>query len=229
MDVRRIVHNLQDEEEIRGVYHQFALAFFWHWLGATAVFLSSFFLLYLLLKWGTIGTILLALLFLGGLFWFVRTWRLWYYSILVLTDQRLIVLDQQGMFDRSVSQTNLDKINDVSYRKKGVLQTACNYGSLAIQVSSSADKLILKNLRKPALLQQEIFDLQSEYVDDPVTEFSEADLLSVMKEIRSRVGERRWKTIAEGEWELKQELIDEMSEESNEKARAIEQFFSREI
>jgi hypothetical protein len=228
MDIRKIVRNLQDDEEVRGIHHQFWLAYFWHWLGALVVFLSTFFFLYLFLKWGLIGNILLVLFFIVGLAWIIRTFRLWYYSMLVATDERLIIINQLGVFDRSVSQVELGKIVDISYRKKGFLQTFFNYGSIKIQ-ASGLEKLELKNLPTPSIIQQDIFDLRDEHSDDAVEEFSEADLLSVIKEIRSRIGENRWKMIQEGDWDLKQELIDEVSNQDNSKAKAIEQFFSREI
>tara|TARA_B100001971_G_C18203692_1_gene546213 strand:- start:744 stop:1430 length:687 start_codon:yes stop_codon:yes gene_type:complete len=228
MNIRKIVRNLQDDEEVRGMYHQFWLAYFWHWLGALVLFLSSFFFLYLFLKWGILGTILLGLLFVIGLLWLSRTWRLWYYSMLVLTDKRLIIINQLGSFDRSVSQVELENTLDISYRKKGFLQTLFNFGSIKIQVTG-LEKLEVINLPNPSLIQQDIFDLRDEHSKETVEEFSEADLLSVIKEIRSRIGENRWKIIQEGDWELKQELIDEVSDENKSQAKAIEQFFSREI
>tara|TARA_B100001964_G_C13846391_1_gene428151 strand:- start:96 stop:542 length:447 start_codon:yes stop_codon:yes gene_type:complete len=148
--------------------------------------------------------------------------------MLVLTDKRLIIINQLGSFDRSVSQVELENTLDISYRKKGFLQTLFNFGSIKIQVTG-LEKLEVINLPNPSLIQQDIFDLRDEHSKETVEEFSEADLLSVIKEIRSRIGENRWKIIQEGDWELKQELIDEVSDENKSQAKAIEQFFSREI
>ena len=213
---------------MRGIYHQFWVSLFWQWLGSIVTFLLPFFLLYLLLRWGVIGSVLLGLLFVAGALWLARTWRLWKYSVLILSSARLIIVNQLGFFDRSISQVELSQVNDVSYRKRGLLQTMCNYGSVKIQ-ASGVESIELKSLKNPAQIQQEIFELQTLCQENKVTEFSEADLFGVIKEIRSRVGERRWKTISEGEWDLKQELIDEVSERDNEKAKIIEQFFSRDI
>jgi len=228
MDIRRVVRNLKDEEEVRGVHHQFWMSLFWHWAGGIVVFFAPFFFFYLFLRWGTIGSVLIGVLLATGSFWLLRTYRLWRYTMLVISNERLIIVNQFGFFDRSVSQVELDKINDVSYRKKGLLQTICNYGTVNVQ-ASGVEKVELKSLRHPSFVQQEIFDLQEEYAGREVESFSETDLLAIIREIRSRVGDRRWKSIVEGDWEVKQELIDEMKDEDTEKARAIEQFFSRDI
>jgi hypothetical protein len=225
MDIRKIVYNLDDDEEVHGIYHQFPLAFAWQWIGGLIVLLFPFFILFLVLPWGIIGTIILVILFLIGFFWLFRTWRIWYYSILVTTDRRLVIVEQKGILDRAVSQMNLDKINDISYRKRGIIDTTFNVGTLFIQISNSQQKTELKNIQNPARRQQELFGLQGDYVEESVEEFKEEDLFGIIKEIRSRIGERRWQRIQEGNWHDKKKFIEEVGEEDDDKARAIEQFF----
>ena len=228
MDIRKIVHNIDDDEEIHGMYHQFWLAFFWQWLLSLVVLLSPFFFLYLFIQWGAIGSAFLVVIFLIGLLWLGRTWRIWYFSMLVMTDRRLVILDQRGILDRAVSQVNLDKINDISYRKRGILQTVFNVGSLFIQISNSPDKIELKNIYDPGKRQQELFGLQGDYIEESVDEFTEDDLFGIIKEIKTRVGQRRWQSIQEGDWDKKKKFIKEMSEEDRQKAKAVEQFFGKE-
>ncbi|MBI4122523.1 MAG: PH domain-containing protein [Parcubacteria group bacterium] len=228
MDIRRIVRNLKDEEEVRGTFHQLWLALFWHWLGGLIFFFAPFFFLYLFLRWGMVGTMLLLALFFIGFLWLVRTYRVWRYTMLVLTNERLVIVSQLGFFDRSVSRIDIDKVNDVSYRKRGIFQTLFNYGSVTIQ-QSGLEKIALSRLHHPSLIQQAVFDVQEERSSREVAEYSEAELLAIIREIRSKVGEKRWSRILEGDWDVKQELIDEVKSQDTGKARAIEQFFSREI
>ncbi|MDP1709892.1 MAG: PH domain-containing protein [Candidatus Komeilibacteria bacterium] len=214
---------------MQNTYRPFALAHFWQWLGASAVFLTPFFFLYLLLRWGTIGLAILSLLFIIGSGWLLRAYRLWHQGVLVLEDDKIIIINQLGFFDRTVSQIQLDKINDISFRKKGFWQTIGNFGTIAIQVSASPEKLLIHNLRQPELVQRELYAAQEEYASRDVQEYSEAELLGVIREIRSRIGEPRWKQIQKGNWKLKQDLIDEVGEMDKEKAEAMKQFFSRKI
>lgn len=228
MDIRRVVRNLKDEEEVRGTFHQFWFALMWHWFGAMVFLFAPFFFLYLFLRWGSIGTALLLVLFSVGFLWSIRTWRVWRYTMLVLTSERLVIVSQLGFFDRSVSMIDIDKVNDVSYRKRGLFQTLFNYGSVNIQ-QSGLEKVSLSRLHHPALIQQAVFDLQEERAGREVAEYSEAELLAIIREIRSKVGENRWGKILEGNWDAKQALIDEVKNEDFDKAKAIENFFRREI
>lgn len=227
MDIRKLVPIIQDKEDIVGVYHQYWLSFFWQWLFGMLVFLSPFFFLPLFLRWGIWGSLLLMSLFALGAWYVIRTYRMWYHSMLILTTERLLIVSQLGFFDKLVSQVELDKLNDISYRKKGLMRTLCNVGSIVIQ-ASGVDKLEINNLRRPSEVQQHIFDEREACAEREFTEYSESDLLAVIKEIRSRVGEQRWLRIVKGGWELKQELIDEVGESDLDKAEAIEAFFSRE-
>jgi len=229
MPTDEVLPSLKENESIRGVYHQFVLAYFWQWLGGAIVFLAPFFFLYLLLKWGVTGMVLLGVLLVIGLFWLGRTYRLWYGSQFIITTEKIMNISQLGFFDRTVSQILLDKINDVSYRKRGFWQTMFNYGALAIQVSASPEKLQIKNLRHPAAVQQALYDAQEESATKGIQEYSSAELLAIIREIRTRIGEPRWRQILKGNWKLKQDLIDEMGESDKGKAEAMKQFFSRKI
>lgn len=220
---------LKENETVRGVYHQFVLAYFWQWLFGAIVFLSPFFFLYLLLKWGVTGMVLEGVLFVIGLFWLGRTYRLWYASQFVVTTEKIMTINQLGFFDRTVAQIQLDKINDVSYRKRGMWQTIFNYGNIAIQVSAAPEKLVIKNLRQPAAVQQALYDAQEEASTRGIQEYSSTELLAIIREIRARIGEPRWREILKGEWKLKQDLIDEVGETNKGKAEAMKEFFSRKI
>ena len=172
MNIRRIIHNLDDDEEVFGIYHQFALAFFWRWLVGFFLFLAPFFFLYLFLKWGALGSVLLISMFSIGVFWLFRTWRIWYFSFIAMTNKRLIIIDQRGILDRAVSQVDLDKIYDISYRHKGVLQTIFHVGSLYI-TPGNFEKVELKNMRYPANIQSQIYKLQKEYDLEPLDDKQE--------------------------------------------------------
>jgi len=166
MNVRRIIHNLDDDEEVLDAYHQFWLSFFWKWLFGGIIFLSPFFFLYLFMQWGAIGSGLLIGLFLIGSFFLFRTWRIWYFTFIAVTNKRLIMVDQNGILDRGVSQVDLDKIYDVSYRSRGILQSLFHVGNLSI-TPGSFEKMELKNMRYPANIQSQIYKIQKEYGLEP--------------------------------------------------------------
>jgi uncharacterized membrane protein YdbT with pleckstrin-like domain len=53
----------------------------------------------------------------------------------ILTNERIIDIEQKGLFSREVSEFKLDKIQDVSIDVSGVIPTLFHYGSVQIQTA----------------------------------------------------------------------------------------------
>ena len=80
-------------------------------------------------------------------FWFYR-WVGWYYTVYILTDTRLMVIKQQGLFDRTVDEWRLDTITNVNYRIGGLQAVLFSYGDITAR--SYIGDLVLKTIHKPA-------------------------------------------------------------------------------
>ena len=86
-----------------------------------------------------------------------RAWFLWTNSMYVLTNQRLIVVDQRGWFDRKVGELALMDILKISHEVKGAGATMFNFGDVAIIASGATEAdLILSAVYDPYEVQQRI-------------------------------------------------------------------------
>lgn len=79
----------------------------------------------------SVGLILLVI--------FTMIFHNYYLSIQVVTNQRVLDIDQNGLFNREVDEVNLEKIEDVSYKQKTFLSVIFNYGNVILQSSSSSE------------------------------------------------------------------------------------------
>src|SRR5207244_3270873 len=61
--------------------------------------------------------------------WFYR-WVGWYYTIFIVTDGRLVIIRQQGFFDRSVQEWQLNKIYNLNYHINGFQAALFGYGNI---------------------------------------------------------------------------------------------------
>ncbi|TXG78192.1 PH domain-containing protein [Patescibacteria group bacterium] len=68
-----------------------------------------------------------------GLLVFFPSWIAWYFSVFILTDQRLIQVVQKGLFRKSVVDISLSQIQMVNYEVSGVEQTLLGFGTITIQ------------------------------------------------------------------------------------------------
>lgn len=54
-------------------------------------------------------------------------------SFQVVTNVRLIDVDQKGVFRREVNELAIEKIEDVTHKQNGLLQSVFNYGTVSVQ------------------------------------------------------------------------------------------------
>jgi hypothetical protein len=58
---------------------------------------------------------------------------LWYYTVYIVTDQRIRQVTQQGFFGTDVVELQLSKIQNISYNIPGFSGEVFGYGTLVIQ------------------------------------------------------------------------------------------------
>lgn len=88
---------------------------------------------------------------LGGLFIF-PAWLGWYYSVFIVTDQRLIQITQKGLWRRSVVDLQLGQIQMVNYEIAGLQETLLGFGTLMMQ--TYVGDLIIHDVHHPAKIQK---------------------------------------------------------------------------
>lgn len=82
-----------------------------------------------------------------------------YLDILIITNDRLVDIDQKGLFARSVAEIELYQIQDITSQVEGFFPSIFNYGQLIIQTASAVPRVIVHNVPNPHLLRQELLDL----------------------------------------------------------------------
>lgn len=151
---------LKENEELVRLIRRYALVYFKSGLLALILLLLPFFLMFLLFKWGTIGLILFVILIIIGIIAIIRLIVVYSYNVFLITNQRIILYIQHGLFDRNVSEIEYDKIQDISYRFKGMGETMFKYGSLKIQIKNSESVLYVRRISHPEKMQQLILKIQ---------------------------------------------------------------------
>lgn len=85
-----------------------------------------------------------------------------YLDMWIITNDRLVDIEQTGLFARTVAEVDLYQIQDVSSDIRGFFPTLFNYGTLSLQTAGSIPKFIFYNIPRPHKLREEILALASE-------------------------------------------------------------------
>ncbi len=98
--------------------------------------------------WVFIGFVVVGLIGLS------YAYMLWYFSIYIVTDQRLRQVNQKGLFKKSVVDLGLDKMQSISYGVPGLFGGLFGYGTILIQ--TAVGDLKISMVAKPEKIYNEL-------------------------------------------------------------------------
>jgi hypothetical protein len=81
-------------------------------------------------------------------------WIGWHFTVYIVTDQRLMQINQKGLWTRSVVDIGLDKIQTVSYEIKGLQETLFGFGTIVIQ--TYVGELVIHDVHHPRQIQKKV-------------------------------------------------------------------------
>jgi hypothetical protein len=117
------------------------------------------------------GSFLTIINVIGSIYYLVMTtfafsqWINYYYDILIVTDNEVIDIDQNGLFDRHISEISLLRIQDVSARVKGFWPTLFNYGDVVAESAGENTRTyIISSIPDPINVANKILDLHNEHI-----------------------------------------------------------------
>jgi membrane protein YdbS with pleckstrin-like domain len=105
-----------------------------------------------------VSTYLISLV--GLLLWmhFFAVWTDHWLDAWVITNKRIIDIEQKGFFSRQVSSFPLERIQDVTYETNGVIATALHFGNVRIQTASISSDFIMRQVPHPDQVKEKIMD-----------------------------------------------------------------------
>ena len=91
---------------------------------------------------------------------FFPYWLSWFYSVFIVTDQRLIQITQKGLFHRSIVGLGLNQIQMINYEIAGLQETMLGFGTIMIQ--TLVGSLTIHEVHHPAKIQKEMLSVLRE-------------------------------------------------------------------
>ncbi|MBU1126057.1 MAG: PH domain-containing protein [Patescibacteria group bacterium] len=159
---------LDTDEEVLGIVRRSLVFKWWKWLIVLCWLLLPFFFFYPLIKLGAVGFIIFIALIISAVWNTVRCRFEWVYTMFLITDRRIIDVDQHGIFNRSISELGLDDISEVVVRQS-TLQKIIGLGTILVHTNKKNHfDLELTGVHDPEHVRDLIVDVQyitGDYVD----------------------------------------------------------------
>ena len=160
---------IQDKEKIISVIHR-------HWFNILQHFFSMILLSIVLFAGFFISPTMVPVLqdkdfyrlFLFvestlAVFIFMYSFILWidyYFDVWIITDIRIVNIEQKGVFVRQVSEMKFERIQDVTTKVGGLIPTILNYGDVIIQTAGERERFHFRMVPDPYAIKDLIMNLQ---------------------------------------------------------------------
>lgn len=100
-------------------------------------------------------TLVLLLLWIYGFL----IWIDYYFDVWVITDQRIINIEQKGLFKRVTSELELSRVQDVTTDISGFIPTLLDFGDVLVQTAGEQDHFVFRQIACPNDCKNEIMHL----------------------------------------------------------------------
>jgi hypothetical protein len=104
---------------------------------------------------------------LGTLFvwnFFFILWLDYYLDAWIVTNERIINIEQHGFFVRKISELKLTKIQDVTSEIIGFFPTILNYGNICVQTAGTEEHFHFYQIPDPNTVKNKIVQLQEKEI-----------------------------------------------------------------
>jgi len=129
---------------------------------------------------------LFPLIVIGGSIFFLFAWLFlfqafidYYLDMWIVTNKRILDIEQTGLFNRRVSELRLYRIQDVTATVNGALHTVFNYGNVEIQTAGEKERFDFEDVPNPNQVAKVVMQLaeldRKEHLDEAVEEFGVPD------------------------------------------------------
>lgn len=118
------------------------------------------------------GSLGATLLVIGGGLFYLFLWILmysywldYYLDVFIITDKRIVDIEQSGLFGRTVSEERLYRIQDVTSDTQGIIATTLRYGNVYVQTAGKTQRFIFEHVPHPEVVARKILEL-TDKIDD---------------------------------------------------------------
>jgi uncharacterized membrane protein YdbT with pleckstrin-like domain len=91
-------------------------------------------------------------------------WIDFYFDVWIITDNRIVNIEQKALFMRHISELKFSKIQDVSIEVEGFIPTILNYGDVHIQTAGTKSRFLFHKVPDPYRLKGLIMNMQKKEI-----------------------------------------------------------------
>lgn len=96
-------------------------------------------------------------------------WTDYYLDVWIVTNKKLVDVEQRGLFNREIATMQLSKIQDVTSEQKGLMPSILGFGDLHVQTAGREKEFVIRSVKDPNVLRKQLNDALVKYQEGKVT------------------------------------------------------------
>lgn len=90
-------------------------------------------------------------------------WTNYYLDVWIVTNEKIVDVEQIGLFSREISMLHLDKIQDITTEVHGVIGTFLKFGDIHVQTAGQQREFVIKGIANPGDFAEKLNDVLIKY------------------------------------------------------------------
>ncbi|PLX28304.1 hypothetical protein C0581_02845 [Candidatus Parcubacteria bacterium] len=115
------------------------------------------------------GSILYPLAVLLGSVYYLSIYLFFYVQFIdfyldmwIVTNDRIVDIEQHNLFHRVITELDLYRIQDVTAQVQGIFSTLFKYGNVTVKTASTTSNIVFKNVPNPNFIREQLIKLADE-------------------------------------------------------------------
>lgn len=93
-------------------------------------------------------------------------WIDYYFDVWIITNERIVNIEQKGLFTRRISELRFSRIQDVTSSVNGLIPTILNFGDVYVQTAAEEERFIFRQVADPFAVKDAVMRLARESATD---------------------------------------------------------------
>lgn len=86
-------------------------------------------------------------------------WVDYYFDVWIITNERIVNIEQKGLFNREVSELRFSRIQDVTSVVDGFVPTILNFGDVYVQTAAEEERFVFRQIPDPYTIKDMVMRL----------------------------------------------------------------------
>jgi len=93
-------------------------------------------------------------------------WIDYYFDVWIITNERIVNIEQKGLFTRRISELRFSRIQDVTASVNGLVPTILNFGDVHVQTAAEEERFTFRQVGDPFAVKDTVMRLARESATD---------------------------------------------------------------